>query len=437
MKKVSVNRKMNVLEKVRTINDEYNYFITINDSLELEKKKSGRLADIYVSVKDCVCVKGMETRASSSILTGYKPLFDATVVTRIKEEGGKIIGKTIQDIFGFGSFAINVGKNKVPVNPHDNTRVTGGSSGGSAGITATADFPHIAIAESTGGSIALPASYCGVYGLTPTYGLVSRYGLLDYANSLDKIGVMATNIDDISLMLEIIAGHDKLDSTSVKKEQEKYTEKKHDKFKIGVIKEGFSVPKNIQEGIMKRLGDYENVSLPLVFEYGVQTYYIISLSEASTNLAKFCGMKYGAAEALEGEYNAYFSNVRSKHFEREAKRRIILGTFARMSGFREAYYIKALKVRTKMIELYKALFEKYDILISPASPNIAPTFDEVGKLSPLETYMTDVLTVGPNLCGFPHISIPSEEKGEMPFGMLAIADHFQEQKLIDFARNLE
>jgi aspartyl-tRNA(Asn)/glutamyl-tRNA(Gln) amidotransferase subunit A len=438
-----------IIEECKRINAEYNCF---NEICEVKPEKHGNLSGIAISVKDCIVVKDVESRSGSKILTGYKPVFDATVVEKIKNEGGLIIGKTSQDEFGFGSFSKNVGIGfKVPLNPFDKERACGGSSGGSAGITAKASFRHISIGESTGGSIVCPASFCGVYGLCPTYGLVSRYGLMDYANSLDKIGPMAKEIKDIALAMDVIAGYDEKDSTSVKRKKEEhsaYLKKDVSGLRVGVIREAFGegVDKEVSAAVKKKVSELYNkgckvdeVSLPLNAKYGVSVYYLIAMSEASTNLAKYCGMRYGKHELLEGNFNEYFSKVRSANFGEEAKRRIIIGTFARMSGFRDAYYIKALKVRTKLIEEYKKAFEKFDILVSPTMPVVAPKFSEIEKLTPLQNYMMDILTVGPNLAGLPHLSIPIgiSEKEKMPIGMMVIGNHFDEGKLIQIAKSLE
>ena len=360
----------------------------------------------------------------------------------MKKEGGLVIGKTSQDEFGFGSFNVNVGLGmKIPLNPFDKERACGGSSGGSAGITNKASFRHISLAESTGGSIVCPASFCGVAGLCPTYGRVSRYGLMDYSNSLDKIGPMAKNVEDIALMMEVIAGFDKNESTSLNVAVEKYTDflgKDIKKLKIGIIKEAFGkgTDKEITKMILDKISglNYDEISLPLTNKYGVYTYYLIAMCEASTNLAKYCGMRYGIHEKLEGNFNEYFSKVRSHNFNEESKRRIIIGTFARMAGYRDAYYIKAMQLRTKIIEEYKKLFKKYDVLISPTMPVVAPRFKEIEKLTPLQMYMMDILTVGPNLAGLPHLTIPVGFKDEMPVGMMFIGDHLAEGKIIQAGR---
>lgn len=434
-----VKNLKNTINNIKEINKEYNYFLTVNEGLsQIKSLKKGRLYGLPVSIKDCICVKDMESKAGSKILEGYKPVFDATVVKKIKDEAGLIIGKTSQDVFGFGSFNVNVGLGyKIPKNPFDRTRATGGSSGGAAGITQKLDN-HIAISESTGGSIAAPAAYCGVYGLCPTYGRVSRYGLIDFSNSMDKIGVMAKDIEEIALMMEIISGYDEKDSTSLDIPVPKFTKKESKKFKIAVIKESIAkdIEKGVKDNFLKKLKGvkYDLVSLPLTFKYSVQVYYLIAISEVSTNLAKLCGMRYGVHESLVGNFNEYFSHVRSHNFSKEAKRRIILGTFTRMAGYRDAFYLKALKVRTKIIQEYKKLYQKYDILISPTMPNIAPKFSEISKMTPLQNYMMDIMTAGPNLAGFPHLNFPSGFSNKLPTGILLISDHFQEKKIIDFAR---
>jgi len=442
-----------IIEESKKINKEFHHFNVISEDLATKQSKNpepGKLKGVIVSVKDCICVEGVESRAGSKILSGYKPVFDATVIEKVKQQGGIIIGKTAQDAFGFGSFSTNVGIGMdVPLNPFDKERACGGSSGGAAGFTQKASFKHIALSESTGGSIVAPASFCGVVGLCPTYGRVSRYGLMDYANSLDKIGPMAKNVSDVALMMEVIAGFDDKESTTLNEDVPKYTDfvnKKIDGKKIGVIKETFGkgVDKEVSEKVKQGIkvleskgAKIEEVSLPLVEKYGVACYYLIAMAEASTNLAKLCGMRYGKHEKLEGNFNEYFSKVRGANFNDESKRRIIVGTFARMAGYRDAYYIKAMKVRTKIIEEYKKLFKKYDVLISPTMPVVAPKFSEIKKLTPLENYMMDIMTVGPNLAGLPHMTVPIGFSNEMPVGLMLIADHLKEENLIMFGGKLK
>ena len=299
-----------------------NHFTAISRSYALEqagkieKNPQGSLAGLPISVKDGICVKNIESAAGSEILKDYRPPFSATAVNKLEKEGAIIIGKTSQDEFGFGGFSVNT--KKIPKNPYDLTRSCGGSSGGAAGFTAFTTQPHIALGESTGGSIANPASFCGVVGLTPTYGLVSRYGLIDYANSLDKIGAIAKTVSDSFLGLYHISGYDEKDSTSLPQKMSKVKKIK----KIAVIKESLDVDKEIKDVVLSRLKDYDLISLPSIKRYSIPAYYLIAMSEASTNLAKYCGLRYGQTLPLKGSYNEFFTEVRSKYFSKEAKRRI-------------------------------------------------------------------------------------------------------------------
>lgn len=441
------------LKKCKEINNKYNYFNkicekqAIKQAEKVDKKlKKGKLAGLLVSVKDNICVKDIESTAGSRILKNYKPVFDATAVERLKKEDAIIIGKTSCDAFGFGSFSTNVGLGfKIPKNPHDITRATGGSSGGSAGITKKADFAHASIGVCTGGSIENPASFCGVIGFCPTYGRISRYGLISYANSLDKIGIISKKVDDIYAVLKVVSGFDKMDETTIKEKLDLSCSKKS--FRIGVIKESFSegISKEVKEALNKTIKKLEEqgfktekVSLPVTFGFGVPVYYTIATAEASTNLARYSGMRYGEEDKIKGKFfEDYFSEIRSRNFNKESKRRIILGTFARMSGYRDAYYIKATKVRTKIIEEYKKLFKKYDVLISPTMPFVAPKFSEIKKKSPIENYLADILTVGSSLAGIPHASIPIGKSGKLPIGMSVMADHFNEGLLLKFLKIVE
>jgi len=439
------------IEEAKKINEEYHYLNTISDKqLEGETSK-GKLSGYTISVKDAINVKAVESTAGSTILNGYKPLFDATAVEKVKNQGGIIVGKASQDAFGFGSFNVNVGVDKkIPLNPFDKVRCCGGSSGGCAGFTQKTKLKHVSLGESTGGSIVAPASFCGVVGLCPTYGRISRYGLMDYANSMDKIGPMGKNVKDAALLLEVVSGFDEQESTSADVPVDKYTEfvgKDVKGMKIGIIKEAFGEGVNpeiikIVNGKIEELKgkgvEVEEVSLPLGSENSLGVYYILAMCEASTNLAKYCGMRYGKMEDATGKsFNDYFAEIRSKNLNAESKRRIMIGTFARMAGFRDAYYIKAAKIRTMIINEYKKLFEKYDALICPTMPVIAPRFDEIEKMTPLENYMMDILTVGPNLAGLPHITIPTGKIDGMPVGTMLIGDHFEEKKIIQLGSAIE
>ena len=434
-----------ILTRAREIDERYHTFITIADSLETEGE--GRLAGYAVSVKDNVCTEGMQTTAGSKILEGYVPPFDATVVAKCKAEGASIIGKTTQDEFGFGTFNVNT-PYSVPLNPHDPERSCGGSSGGAACLTAVADFPHLAISESTGGSISCPASFCGVVGITPTYGRTSRWGLVDYANSLDKIGVMGKTVEEAALLLSVISGPDDYDSTVAQVPQEDFTGNLVDSvegIKVGVPDEYFGegIDDGVSDQVWRAIKRFEEmgaqvtkVSLPHT-GVSLASYYIIAMAEASTNLAKFCGLRYGLHLPLEGNFDEYFSKVRAEGFSDEVKRRVILGTFTRMAGYRDAYYLKALKVRTRVIEDFKEAFSDVDILAAPTMPVVAPRFDEIAKLEPIQHYMMDVLTVAPNLAGIPMISVPCGDVGGLPVGLHLMADHLQEGALIQAAHAYE
>ncbi len=456
-----VEHTYRLIEECKEINKEYHYLNVVSEELAIaqaeeikkllknndkndKKVKNKKLLGVAISVKDSICVKGVESSAGSKILQGYKPLFDAFVVQKIKEEGGIIIGKTSQDEFGFGSFSVNVGIGfKIPKNPFDKERSCGGSSGGATGLSQKLSHTaHIALGESTGGSIAAPASFCGVYGLCPTYGRVSRYGLIDFSNSLDKIGPIGSTLEDIALLMSVIGGYDKNESTSLNiknDDYEGYLNKTTKGMKIGIIKEAFSagverdVEKNVYKGIdmLQEAGmKVEEISMELPIKYGIGTYYMIGASEASTNLAKYCGMRYGISEKLKGSFNEYFTKIRSENLGDEAKRRIILGTFARMAGYRDAFYLKAMKVRTLMINEYKKAFKEFDALLSPTTPILPPRFEEIKKLSPLQHYLIDVMLVSPNVAGLPHLNVPVGFEKNLPVGMLLIANHLQEGKLL-------
>ncbi len=442
-----------VLDEAQEIDEKHHYFthldadyalrIAKNIDARIKKDQGGALLGVPVSVKDAICIKGMPTRASSRILADYKPPFDATVITRVLEAGGIPIGHTVQDEFGFGGFCVNVGLGfDVPTNPIDESRTTGGSSGGCAGFTRKTSFAHVSLAESTGGSIVEPAAFCGVVGICPTYGRVSRYGLLEFSSSMDKIGSMARSVKEAAALLEVIAGHDPNESTTSKEPVGTYAGSAEGDVKgmrIGIIKETFgegvddAVDKQVWQRIKKleSLGaTYMEVSLKLPITYGIPTYYIIGTCEASTNLAKYCGMRYGAEGKLDSAFKEYFTTVRSAHLGEEAKRRIMLGTFARMAGQRDAYYIKALKVRSKIIDEYKKVLKKHDVLASPTTAILPPTLKEIKKLTPLQHYMIDIMTVGPNVAGLPHLSVPCRAGDNLSAGLMLMSDHFKESAII-------
>ena len=431
-----------LLKELKEVNEEYNLMREIKEG----EKKQGELENIPFVVKDAIATEGVTTSAGSKILENYRPVFDATVVKRLKESGAQFFGKTEQDEFGFGTFSTN-NAFTTPKNPHDEERVVGGSSGGAGAIVAAIDQPIISLGESTGGSITNPAAYNGVVGITPTYGRVSRYGLVDYANSLDKIGVLAKNVYGAAKGLEVIAGHDENDQTTAGKEVPEYSdlEEKED-LRVGVPKQYLEL-EGLEEGVRQNFEDslekleemgaeVEEIDMPLLSaDYAVPSYYVLAMAEASTNLAKMSGMRYGLEMDPEDfdDFNEYFSEVRSEGFGEEAKRRILLGTYTRMAGYRDQYYIKAAEVRQKIIDQFKEAFEEYDVLVSPSMPNIAPKIEEAESMDPAEVYAMDTLTVGPNLAGLPMISVPNGKSEGMPTGLHIVGDHFEEEKILDVA----
>ena len=433
-------------ESAAAIQEKYSPFITTDPSFGKLPAGKGALSHLPISVKDCICTEGLRTTAGSRILENYVPTYDATAISKIKSAGGMILGKTAQDEFGFGTFSDNCAYG-APRNPHDPERSCGGSSGGAGCLAAAADFPHIAIAESTGGSITAPAAFTGTVGLTPTYGRISRYGLIDYSNSMDKIGVISKEVYDSALALSVMAGHDPLDSTSSKSKSRDFTAylgKEIKGVRIGMPKEYFSgIDSKISRPVLDAVHVLEgmgaetvDVSLPHT-GYAIPAYYIIAMGEASTNLARYCGMRYGAQGKIEGEFSEYFSKIRSGSFGDEAKRRIILGTYVRAAGFRDAYYTKALRARSLLIKEFKEVFSKVDLLATPSMPVVAPRFDEIRDMSPIERYNMDKMTTAPNLCGMPTISVPAGKAEGLPVGVQLIGDHFQEGRLISAASALE
>jgi aspartyl-tRNA(Asn)/glutamyl-tRNA(Gln) amidotransferase subunit A len=415
-----------LVKELSSLNKELNAFSTINESIN---------SGYPFSAKDNICVKGFESTASSRILAGYKPAFSATSINKLLSKDFGFLGKTVMDEFGFGSFGVNC---ETPArNPFNPEYVAGGSSSGAA-VAASIMKYHLAIAESTGGSISTPAAFCGVVGFTPTYGTVSRYGLIDYANSLDKIGIISRYAEDIREAFSVIRGEDPLDSTSVGKVPE---EKRKDK--IIILKEAMEhAEEKVRSSFAGLIGKLENMGYRVEeksFEpisKAVSIYYIISMAEASTNLAKYTGFKYGyQGEDFTKGYNAFFTEARNK-FGEETKRRIILGTFVRGTSVKSKYYGKALRARALIIDgMNKLLGDGY--ILTPTMPITTPKFTEVKELTPLQSYASDILTIPPNLCGFPHISFPYDYVGGMPLGAQLVSSHFNDNAVIGFAEQWE
>lgn len=406
----------------------------------------GMLSGIPIAVKDIMSIKGKPTTCGSKILENYVPPFDATVVARIKKEDAIIIGKTNMDEFAMGSTTENssFGYSR---NPWALDRVAGGSSGGSAAAVA-ADETILALGSDTGGSVRCPASFCSVVGLKPTYGLVSRYGLVAYANSLEIIGPMTKDVTDCALLLSIINGNDRCDSTSVPFQNKNYMHALVNDvkgFTLGVPKEFFgegtekAVEKYIWEAIHKLedLGaSYNEISMPHI-AYSIPTYYLIAMSEASSNLARFDGIRYGfRAEKNDTDWNEVFGITRQKGFGPEVKRRIILGTFALSAGYYDKYYLKALKIRTLIKNDFEKALSKHSTLIAPTMP--APPFKIGEKIEdPLSMYMSDIDTVPMNLAGIPSISIPCGFVSNLPVGMQIIGRLFDEETVLRIAYTYE
>ncbi|MGD1060030.1 MAG: amidase family protein [Methanomassiliicoccales archaeon] len=422
------------LETLRSLNHRYRAFVELTNELE---SSTGSDQGFHFSAKDNLCAKGFQTRAGSRILEGYRPPFDATAITRMRAAGGVLLGKTNMDEFGFGTFSTNSGY-EVPLNPFDVERACGGSSGGAAAATSLLDG-HVALGVSTGGSISCPAAFCGVLGLTPTYGRVSRYGLVDYANSLDKIGLLARSSADLRRCLRIISGPDPKDPTSCVQTPLRLDGERI--VSVAVPEESLeNLSPAVKEGFDSALAslrgmgvDVRTVTMPAL-RFALPAYYILATSEASTNLARYCGMRFGVRGTnVSQHFNDFFSEVRSENFGEEAKRRILLGTYARMVGFRDRYYLKALSVRQSIISEYAKAFEKSDLVLTPTMPFVAPKFFEIERMRPLEVYQADFLTVPPNLAGLPHLSAPCAYAEEMPIAMQFVAPHWEEGRLLGVA----
>ena len=406
----------------------------------------GDLAGIPIGIKDNICTKGIKTTCASKMLEDFISPYNATVMEKINDENMILLGKLNMDEFAMGGSTEHSYFKKTR-NPWDLNRVPGGSSGGSASAVAAGMVPW-ALGSDTGGSIRQPASFCGVVGLKPTYGLVSRYGLVAFASSLDQIGPITKDVKDSAILLNIIAGHDKKDTTSVNIEKKDYVKAlKNDVkgLKIGVPKEFLAegtqpeVKGKIEEAIQiyKELGAVvEEISLD-VAKYSLATYYIIACAEASSNLGRFDGIRYGYRAKDYKDLNELFVKSRSEGFGDEVKRRIILGTYVLSSGYYDAYYKKAQKVRSLVMNEFNKAFEKYDVLLTPTSPTVAFKIGEKTS-NPLEMYLSDICTVSVNIAGLPGISIPcGVDSNNMPIGMQLIGNKFQEETILNAAYTFE
>ena len=405
----------------------------------------GPLAGVPVAIKDNMCTKGMRTTCSSKILGNFVPTFTSEAVLNLEKAGAVIIGKTNMDEFAMGS-TTETSYYGVTRNPWNLEHVPGGSSGGSCAAVAAGECAY-ALGSDTGGSIRQPSSFCGVTGIKPTYGTVSRYGLIAYGSSLDQIGPIAKDVTDCATILETIASHDVKDSTSVEREYD-FTSALADDvkgMKIGIPRDYFGdgLSADVKEQILNAVkvleekgAVVEEFDLSLV-KYAIPAYYIIADAEASSNLARFDGVKYGyRTEEYEGLHNMY-KKTRSEGFGAEVKRRIMLGSFVLSSGYYDAYYLKALRTKALIKQAFDKAFAKYDMIVAPAAPTTAP---ELGKSlsDPMKMYLSDIYTISVNLAGLPGISIPvgKDSKG-LPVGMQLIGDCFQEKKIIQAAYTFE
>ena len=406
----------------------------------------GDFAGIPIGIKDNLCMKGTKTTCSSRMLENFVSPYDATVIENLKNENIVSLGKLNMDEFAMGS-STESSYFKKTRNPWDLNKVPGGSSGGSAAAVAANMVPW-ALGSDTGGSIRQPASLCGVVGLKPTYGLVSRFGLVAFASSLDQIGPITKDVRDSAMLLNLIAGHDEKDTTSENREKVDYTKAlKNDVkgLKIGVPKEFFGegineeVKVNLKNAIetYKELGaEIEEFSLD-VAKYALATYYIIACAEASSNLGRFDGIRYGYRTKEYSNLKEIYKKSRSEGFGPEVKRRIILGTYVLSSGYYDAYYKKAQQVRTLVSNEFSKAFEKYDVILTPTSPVTAFKIGEKSN-NPLEMYLADICTVSINIAGVPAISIPCGVDSEnMPVGMQLIGNKFQEEKILNAAYTFE
>ncbi|MFN4319336.1 MAG: Asp-tRNA(Asn)/Glu-tRNA(Gln) amidotransferase subunit GatA [Aquificaceae bacterium] len=424
-------------EKVRAyITPLYEQALKEAESINLREDKP--LLGIPIAIKDNINVKGYPTTCASKILQGYISPYDATVIERLKRAGALIVGKTNMDEFAMGSSTEYSAFFKTR-NPWDLDKVPGGSSGGSAVAVAVRSAP-LSLGSDTGGSIRQPASFCGVIGLKPTYGRVSRYGLVAFASSLDQIGPFARKTEDIALLMEVISGYDPKDSTSSKREVPKYTEelgKDVKGLRVGIVKEFMEEGiqpsvKEVFENFIKELQregvQIEEVSLPHV-KYAIPCYYIIAPSEASSNLARYDGVRFGYRTGKYQDLVDMYSRTRDEGFGPEVKRRILLGTFALSAGYYDAYYLKAMKVRRLILEDFERAFKRVDLIATPTTPTVAFAFGEKTQ-DPIAMYLSDIYTVSVNLAGLPGISIPIGMAEGLPVGGQLIGKFFDEALLI-------
>lgn len=441
-----------ILARIQAVDEEVKSFLTLTEEQALEKARAldatshiSGIAGIPMGLKDIFCTRGVKTTCGSRILANFVPPYDSTASRRLNEQSAILVGKLNMDEFAMGSSTENSAFFATR-NPWDLTKVPGGSSGGSASAVAADEVPF-SLGTDTGGSIRQPASFCGVVGMKPTYGRVSRWGVIAFASSLDQVGVFSKDVRDNAIIMSIIAGHDPLDSTCVNLEVPDYTSFLDGSVKgmrIAYPKEYFGrgVSEAIQVIVKQALQKYEElgaiveeVSLPHS-EYALPAYYLVAPAEASANLARFDGVRYGYRDFEAGNVVDMFSRTRDQGFGDEVKRRIMLGTYALSSGYYDAYYLKALKVRRLIADDFTRVFADYDVIVSPTTPTVAfPVGEQSGD--PMTIYMNDILTVPVNMAGLPGISIPCGFEQGLPVGMQLIGKAFDEATLYKAAYAFE
>jgi len=411
---------------------------------KIKQGKAGKLAGLVVSIKDVIAHEGHSLQASSKILDGFQSLYNSTAVQRLLDEDAIIIGRTNCDEFGMGSSNENSAFGPV-LNDLDNTRIPGGSSGGSA-VSVQADMCRISLGSDTGGSVRQPAAFCGIVGLKPTYSRISRHGLVAYASSFDCIGIFGKCVDDIALVLEVIAGADEYDSTVSEKPVNHFTKElptaTQKKYKVAYLREPMEsnglqteIKERIQHTIEKLKDNghtVQAIDFPLA-EYLLPTYYILATAEASSNLSRYDGVRYGYRSKNTTDLASMYKKTRAEGFGKEVQRRILLGTFALSSSYYDAYYSKAQKVRRLIRDKTKEIFKNFDFIIMPTAPTTAYKLGEKRE-NPLEEYLTDLFSVQANVAGVPGISVPcGKDQQGLPIGLQIIADDFEEAKLFQFS----
>jgi len=446
-----------LLAQIRLLDGDINAYVTIDEEGALKRARevqrliddgtlNGPLAGVPVAIKDNMCIKGMRTTCSSKILDTFHPTYTAEAVINLEKAGAVILGKTNMDEFAMGSTTETSAYGETR-NPWNKNHVPGGSSGGSCAAVA-ANECFYALGSDTGGSIRQPSSFCGVTGIKPTYGTVSRYGLIAYGSSLDQIGPIAKDVTDCAIILETISSYDKKDSTSVKRKEYDFTSALVDGVKgmrIGIPKDylGEGLDSEVKDAILKAAAVLEEKGAVVeqfdlnLTEYAIPAYYVIASAEASSNLSRFDGVKYGyRAQEFEGLHQMY-KRSRSEGFGEEVKRRIMLGSFVLSSGYYDAYYLKALRTKALIKQAFDKAFETYDVILGPTAPTTAPGLGE-SLQDPLKMYLGDIYTISVNLAGLPGMSVPcGKDSNGLPIGLQLIGNCFQEKTIIRAAYSYE